>query len=478
MLFSSEFLLVLLLARCGCSTAASGFYSHSPSGALTGELKKWHKITLGFEGEMLGESAKPNPFHSRRLDVTFSHAESGKQYVVPGYYAATGDAAHTSATNGNVWLAHFSPDEEGDWFWTASYYKGNWISVKQDLLLGSPAGFFNGASGNFTIAPTDKTGRDLRGKGLLKYVGAHHMRFNETGEWYFQAGADAPENFLSYDGFDGTPNYNGYRKSWAPHVQDFNEGDPTWADGKGFGIIGAINYLSEQGMNTFSMLTMNIAGDDRNVYPYVSDQPPYNRMDVSKLAQWEIIFEHADKMGMHIHFKTQEHENDQLLNNGNLRNKRKLYYRELIARFSHHLALTFNLGEENTNSPGQLQSFAEFFDQSDPYRHLVVTHTFPDEKQQVYEPQLGLETIDGASLQCKPHLVFDDTLEWVSRSAASGHPWVTTNDEQNPAGVGVKPDADDPDHNKIRRDALYGNMMAGGAGVRITLILSFRCTEG
>ena len=74
-------------------------------------------------------------------------------------------------------------------------------------------------------------------------------------------------------------------------------------------IIGAINYLSDQGANGFSFLTMNILGDDKNVFPYVQDTDRL-RIDVSKTAQWEIVFEHATKKGMYLHFKTQEKGND------------------------------------------------------------------------------------------------------------------------------------------------------------------------
>jgi len=49
---------------------------------------------------------------------------------------------------------------------------------------------------------------------------------------------------------------------------------------------------------------------------------------------------------MYLHFKTQECEIVNLLDNGELGPQRKLYYRELIARFGHHLALNWNLGEE------------------------------------------------------------------------------------------------------------------------------------
>ncbi len=69
-------------------------------------------------------------------------------------------------------------------------------------------------------------------------------------------------------------------------------------------------------------------------------------MDVSRLDQWEIVFGHGTQKGMYLHFKTSETENEMLLDSGDLGVQRRLYYRELIARYSHHLALNWNLGEE------------------------------------------------------------------------------------------------------------------------------------
>jgi len=130
---------------------------------------------------------------------------------------------------------------------------------------------------------------------------------------------------------------------------------------------------------------MNINGDDKSVFPYISDKSSdRQRIDVSKTAQWEVLFEHADHKGMFLHFKTQEMENDQLLDGGNLGNERKLYYRELIARFGHHLALNWNMGEENTNTETQQKAFGTYFNQVDPYGHPVVIHTFPGSKDAVY----------------------------------------------------------------------------------------------
>ena len=108
-------------------------------------------------------------------------------------------------------------------------------------------------------------------------------------------------------------NVGGGRHQYQPHLNDWNEGDPTWGnDGtKGKEIIGALNYLSEKGMNVFSFLTFNVGGDGKDVWPFISSaKSDWLRYDCSKLDQWEIVFEHADSLGLFLHFKTQETEND------------------------------------------------------------------------------------------------------------------------------------------------------------------------
>lgn len=59
---------------------------------------------------------------------------------------------------------------------------------------GSPAGALHGLTGSFNVEPTNKIGRDHRGKGSLNYVGEHHLQFAETGKWFIKAGVDSPEN--------------------------------------------------------------------------------------------------------------------------------------------------------------------------------------------------------------------------------------------------------------------------------------------
>jgi hypothetical protein len=179
--------------------------------------------------------------------------------------------------------------------------------------------------------------------------------------------------FLAYNDFDNTPNYRDLRKSWSPHVQDWRAGDPTWKGGLGKGIIGATNYLSSKGMNAFTVITFNVGGDDRNCFMTISSSSAnFTRIDVSKTAQWEIVFEHADSLGQYMHFLLTEYENSNLLDGGELGIQRKVYYRELVARYGHHLALSWNIGEENQNTDAQRKAFAKYFEAVDPYNHPLV----------------------------------------------------------------------------------------------------------
>ncbi|MFW2374927.1 MAG: DUF5060 domain-containing protein, partial [Cellulophaga baltica] len=43
---------------------------------LDGELKRWHKVSLTFNGPNTNETATPNPFSDYRLEVVFTHTAS------------------------------------------------------------------------------------------------------------------------------------------------------------------------------------------------------------------------------------------------------------------------------------------------------------------------------------------------------------------------------------------------------------------
>ncbi len=461
----------LLCAICLFLATECAVIGAEKRAVLSGNLKKWHKLTLTFDGPQTSEEAEPNPFLDYRLNVTFTKGK--KQYIVPGYYAADGDAVETSATSGNKWRVHFVPDEEGNWSFRSSFRTGRDIALSSDPAAGRPTPF-DGVSGKFVVGPTDKTGRDHRAKGLLKYVGKRYLQFAETGEFFLKGGADSPENFLAYADFDGTYDTAELKRKgeaagvkfihrYEPHVRDWKAGDPTWQNGKGKGMIGALNYLASKGMNSVYFIPYNIdGGDGKDVWPWTNPNEKY-RFDCSKLGQWEIVFSHMDKLGLMLHIIQQETENDQGLDGGELGRQRKLYYRELIGRFAHHLALVWNLGEENTNTTSQRKAFCRYIKELDPYDHPVVMHTYPGKYEECYEPLLGYEYFEGPSLQTND--THKQTVKWIDRSVAAGRRWFVSLDEIGPAHTGVKPDKDDYWHDEVRDKHLWGHLMAGGSGV-------------
>lgn len=431
-----------------------------------GPLMRWHPTTITFEGPCTSEDATTNPFRDYRLRVTFTHTESKTQVDVPGFYAADGHAAETGASEGNRWRVYFTPWKTGEWTYEASFRSGRDVALQRDPDAGETTAF-DGASGAFTVSPSDKTGRDHRGKGFLRHVGTRYLRYDD-GTYFLKGGADSPENLLAYTDFDGTRDAGGtnYVRSYTPHVDDWTPADPTWKGGKGKGLIGALNYLASEGMNAFSFLTMNVAGGDgQDVWPWTG---PTNTMryDVSKLAQWNVVFHHADRLGLFKHFKTQETENDQFLDGGALGHERMLYYRELVARFAHHQALNWNLGEENTNTPAQRKAFAEYIEALDPYNHPIVIHSYPDQKDEVYAPLTTVPPMDGASLQLSEmsdREASRDVRRWLEASSAVGAPWNVSVDEPGTANAGLQPQGDD--NYDAARAVLWATIFSGGDGL-------------
>lgn len=422
---------------------------------VTGELKKWHRVTFTFTGPKASEQGTPNPFRDYRLTAEF--VKEGRVVTVPGYFAADGNAAETGADSGNKWCVHFSPDEIGEWSYSAQLVQGKDVAISESKTDGTPV--FS-AHGTFEIGPTDKPEHDLRAKGLLRDVKGRYFEFAEKHEVYLKNGVDSPENLLAYADFDGTKPTHRYE----PHLQDWREGDPTWQGGKGKALIGSLNYLRTKHINGIYFLPMNVKGDGKDVWPW-TDEKTFDRFDISKLEQWETVFCYMDELGIMQQHVTQEQENDQLLDKGDLKEFRKLYYRELIARFAHHPALVWNLGEENTNTTDQLKAFAKYFKAVDPYDHPVVVHTFPSQYDKVYGPLLGDKNISGVSLQVgQPINCGKVTATWLQKSAAVGRPWAAFLDEIGPADTGVKPDADDPEHDEPRIHSLWIPLLEGGSG--------------
>ncbi|MEZ6045591.1 MAG: DUF5060 domain-containing protein [Planctomycetaceae bacterium] len=402
--------------------------------AATQSIPKWEALTLDFEGPHHKITDNdPNPFLDYRLQVTFT-SPSGKTHHVPGYFDGDGNGA----PEGNRWRVKFSPDETGEWNYQASFRTGKDVAIDLKAESGA-ATAFDGASGPFTVTPQPETAPPFYRQGRLNYVGEHYYKFAD-GPYWLKGGTDSPEDFLAYDGFSNTKKAD---HRYENHLQDWRQGDPDWDNGAGKRIIGALNYLASQQVNSIYLMPMNVGGDGDNVHPFfgrikLKGDPQNDNLhyDVTKLRQWDIVFEHAQRKGIFLHFVLNEAEkgNKRELDDGELGPERKLYYRELIARFGHLPALQWNLCEEYNLDfdlgPERVKAFAEYIVETDPYDHPVTVHHSSRAKK-VWKPFLGDENFSATSFQENKE-VGNIVEEWRTWSREAGHPLVIGMDEFYP----------------------------------------------
>ena len=420
------------------------------------------------------EADEPSPFVRYQLRVMFLHREGQRRFDVNGFFAADGNAAETSATSGNVWSVRFAPPLPGIWEYQATLTDGETEVPLPD------------ARGSFEVTDVPLVTRDLRTQGFLEYVGQRYLRFSGSKKYFLKAGVDSPETFLGYAEFDGTwhdreshqtlgkqppielPSLENGLHRYLPHADEWKDSDPSWQSGKGKSIVGGLNYLADQSINSVYFLTMNVIGDGRNVWPWTGPTE-FERFDVSKLEQWNIVFEHMQRLGIQMHVVLQEMENDHLLDDGELGKHRKLYLKELVARFGHHPALIWNLGEENLQTSTQQLAMSEYLRSCDPYDHPIVLHNdhwSAASVRQDYQPLLGTNAIDGIAMQDFLWAdVHSNVRHYINASRDSGKPWFVCSDEMGGEDFGLLTDAQDPTHDIPRAYGLWGNLMAGGAGV-------------
>ncbi len=402
---SIQFAVLAVLCSLGFSSAFAG------QGRLVGKPIQWHPVELHFEGPEADELASsPNPFFDYRLQAHFI-SPSGTTYAVPGFFNGNG----RGEGQGNIWTVRFTPDAEGTWTYRASFRRGENVAVDLDPVSGTPCGF-DGTHGTFDVSDAPADAPDFYKWGRLDYVGGHYLKFRD-GPYWIKGGCDSPEDFLSFTDFDGTPDPG---QHYSAHREDWHEGDPTWRDGKGKAIIGLLNYFASQHVNSIYFLTMNIGGDGKNVWPFAGNIDPEGspendnlHYDISKLHQWEIVFQHAQSKGIFLHFVFNEAErkNKLELDEAELGVERKLYYREIIARFGHHNALQWNICEEYDLAldlgPERVKEFARYIDAVDPYDHPITVHHKGRNADPSWLPFLGFPHFSTTSFQ-----FYDNTAQW------------------------------------------------------------------
>ena len=440
---------------------------------VDGELRRYHKITLTWDSVSIF-SETDTTFQDYRLNVTFT-SPTGKVYIVPGFFAADGNAKETSAISGTKWRCNFTPLETGIWTYSASFRTGSMIAASFDASLGTPVASIDGDTGTFSIAETNKSGIDLRSKGKLEYVGEHFQRWT-NGEYFMKIGSDSPEVLLEYNDIDDYDGIN-YPREYINHLNDWNIGDPTWQGGKGKGLIGVINYLSNKGINSqyFVLHRHRERGS-----PFSDPPNSYFSYDISRMGQWEVVFDHMVAKGLNVHLVLSESTNQSFFEtnvpSGDplFSDARKIYFREIVARFGYLNGVTWNIGEENgwdrQNTFGgiagralttqQQLNFTAHLDGLAYYNDHITVHNGHANDPGIYDNLQGDNSITGTSMQgvlFNEERAKETTEQLREESSESGKKWVIYYDEawyRNDMGL-----------TNFRRNVVWSAFTAGAAGI-------------
>ena len=510
------------------SVAASAQSSTGP-GILSGVPVKHRSLSIDFLGPDVCEywsgdwgSSQPNPFlHGRFLGV-FEHEATGFTLVVPGFFAADGNAADTSAECGPVWRINFLPILTGTWNYGLSFQGGQDLAVNISNL-GSSIPPLDGASGSFFVQdmPNDDDPRNkgpvykLRNQRYLKYFEKDDMG---NDQYFLANGADSPENMLGYFEFDDTNSLNPNIKliqnnyvqpttitddlhHWEWHAADYDsrDDDLLWAGGKGKNFFGMINYLDSVGINSIYFVTFSFAADSNDTWPQLYNSSTsdieYYQFDVSKLDQWGRALEGVNRRGFMLHMVTKETENDAFFgfasgpNPEDLPLAAKVYYRELIARFGHFLNLRINLGEEYsvqsiwTDADYNIPATTAYIETQAYTEPTTSLHTYPNQYG-LYDAIIvgpGSSTIDSASFQLgeswggddlNGEEVYDLTRTYLAESNCQGAlggchdpaPWAMFMDEIPGAMEQTFPGDAVGFNNHALVKSIWANLSAGGSG--------------
>jgi hypothetical protein len=320
-----------------------------------GEFSKWARVEINLTGPDSTGMGNSNPFDIA-VDGVFT-APSGKNTAVPGFYDGDGKRGQ----DGNIWKLRFSADEVGQW---------SFRSRSVNRLL-------DGVTGSFTVGKAAVNAPDFSRWGRLEAVGTaedriRYLKFRD-GPYWLKAGCDDPENFLGkYRNYD------------------------TLAERKA-----AIDYLSEKGINSLYIMSHNVDGDDKDVWPWLgrtakeakTNGAANSRFDVAKLDDWRLLFEHMQNRGVVVYLILEDDSAWKGYDHAR-------YYREMVARFGFLPALVFNMGEEHNENyklPAALALMQQLAD-LDPYDHPRGIHNVNSPNNDYIDaPQIDFTAIQTGS---------------------------------------------------------------------------------
>jgi hypothetical protein len=341
-----------------------------------GSFAKWAKVEVPLVGPASQGAGTPNPF-AIEVDVTFA-GPGGQQYKVPAFYDGDG----RGGLDGAIWKVRFAADELGQWTFSSD-------SASPDLA---------GYTGSFTVTAPPPNAPDFFRWGRLEHTGTaankiRYLKFRD-GDYWLKAGCDDPENFLG-----SSSNYDSPAKRKA-----------------------AVDYLAAKGINSMYIMTHNLDGDDKDVWPWLgqtASEAKGNggsdaRFDVAKLEMWREVFEHMQYKGVVVYLVL---EDDSAWTGYD----HPRYYRELVARFGHLPALLFNLNEEYNENYSMAEALGHMstLEQIDPYDHPRGIHNVNNPNDEY----LKASQIDFTAIQTKGSNPLDHNQlanDWIAQARSLG----------------------------------------------------------
>lgn len=339
--------------------------------------------------------------------------------------------------SGRVFISKFSPPLLGSWTYNTLFCSGTDVALTTGFSCGSGSNISSriteSLTGSFEAIASTKPVTDLRSE-AHGWVNNEHKENNGAGGHYFRFLGGNPRNFIlngwggsecifGYTGFDGTAristNSGHYCentgatvnvKSYSAHTADWVTGDVNWACGTssdssgqtqtgcvaadatnaGKNLIGGLNQLGATGINALYIMVNNSPdGDCRDTFPFLNggtvSSDTRSRYDISKLAQWELALTHMDSLGMCPIFSLGETEMDEDMDDSAtsctgststcIGEERRIYVRELQARFGHHPCIIWMVDEENAFTQPARASYIQTLKQWNTSDHPVTIHT-------------------------------------------------------------------------------------------------------
>jgi len=354
-----------------------------------GTYAKWACVEIWLAGPPSKATGAPNPF-SIAVDVTFT-GPGGQAFKVPGFYDGNG----RGEADGNVWKVRFSADQVGTW---------RFVSSSTNSLL-------DGYQGRFSVTSIPPDAEGFYRWGRLEAVGTagspiRYLKFRD-GPYWLKAGCDDPENFLGK----------------LSHYDTLQE------------RMAAIDYLAARGINSLYIMTSNIGGDGRDVWPWLgSDETSAManaggdaRFDIGRLAEWRTLFEYMQRKGVACYLVL---EDDSAWTGYDYAR----YYREMIARFGDLPAVLFNFCEEYN----ERHSLAEAIEKMrllaslDPYGHPRAIHNV-NKPSDAYIDATALHMTSIQTRFTDPLAHNARAIEWIERCRLRGRRQLVLNfDEPRP----------------------------------------------